>query len=137
MAKKYVQFASNTLKYESDSYIKGSDGLYIFQFGTGTNRDLRQELVNYHAKKNGLNELIKDSKPAKNIGESFWGVFKKPDGQSYEDFVDDVKNSRVGFIGNSPIIPTGRDYTQLDDNGNLLVATINSNLDNLKKFLSF
>lgn len=130
MANRDVQFASNTMKYESDSYIKGSNGLYVFQFGTGTNRDLRQELINYHAKKRGLEDLVKDSNPSKNIGECFWGVFKKPEGQSYEDFIDDVKHSRVGFIGNSPIIPTARDYTRLDMNGNLLVATINSKLDN-------
>ena len=129
MANNNIQFASNTLKYESDSYVKGSNGLYVFQFGTGTNRDLRQELVNYHAKKKGLTELVKDSNPNKNIGECFWGVFKKPDDQSYEDFIDDVKHSRVGFIGNSPIIPTGRNYTKVDLNGNLLVATVNSKLD--------
>lgn len=130
MANKSVQFASNTLKYESDSLVKGSNGLYIFQFGTGTNRDLRQELINYHAQKSGMTDLVKDSNPSKNIGECFWGVFKKPDDQSYEDFISDVKNARVGFIGNTPIIPTGRDYTRVDGNGNLLVATINSKLDN-------
>lgn len=130
MANKSVQFASNTLKYEKDSIVRGSNGLYVFQFGTGTNRDLRQELINYHAGKAGLTDLIKDSNPSKNIGECFWGVFKKPESQSYEDFIDDVKNSRIGFVGNTPIIPTGRDYTQVDSNGNLLVATINSKLDN-------
>ena len=130
MANNYVQFASNTLKYERDSVVRGSDGLYVFQFGTGTNRDLRQELINYHARKKGMTDLIKDSNPSKNIGECFWGIFKKPDDQSYEDFIDDVKNSRVGFIGNSPVIPTGRDYTRVDRNGNLLVATVNSKLDN-------
>ena len=130
MAKRDIQFQSSTLKYEEDSYIKGSNGLYYFQFSTGTNRDLRQDLINYLAKKNGLDHLVDNNIEHKNIGDSFWGIFKKPEGMTYDEFITKVKSSKIGFIGQSPIIPTGRDYTRLDQNGNLLIATINSNLDN-------
>lgn len=129
MAKnKYVQFASNTKKYEEDSFVKGSNGIYYFSFTTGTNRDLRQEFLDYIQKKLGGQPM--NSNEQKNIGESYFGFFKREDNETYEEFIEAIEEGKRGPIGQTYAIPTGRDYTQVDMNGNILVATINSNLEN-------
>ena len=125
-----MQFLNSTLKYEGDSYIQGSDGLYIFQFTTGTKLDLRQELINYHAKKYDLMDMVKgDDSKVSNISAFSWSIFKKPEDQSYEDFIEAIQNYKVGMIGNCPLIFTQRNYRQVDMNGNILAATFNSELN--------
>lgn len=131
MGKNNIQFQSDTKKYEEDCYVKGNFGfnsnLYIFPFTKGTNRDLRKEYADFLLAKYTGETIVPEKK---HKIDTFWGVFCKPENMEYAEFCEKVNSGEIGMIGNTPIIPTGNDLTKLDMNGNLLVKTINSNLDN-------
>lgn len=123
-----VQFQSNTKKHEEDCHVKGGwfdSSLYIFSFTKGTSRDWRKEYSDYL-----LSKFTGQSIPSQRHKiDTFWGVFSKPKDMDYEEFCRKVDDNEIGMIGNTPIIPTGNNLTKLDNNGNLLVKTINSQLD--------
>ena len=126
MAKtRFVQF--NTKNYENDCHVKGSN-LYIIPFARGTNRDWRKELSDYIIAKATGSEMPTPTQ--KNITDTYWGVFYKPEDMEYDEFCRLIDDGEIAMIGHAPIIPTGNDYTRTDINGNLLVKTINSKLDN-------
>lgn len=128
MGKNYIQFQSDTKKYEEDCRVKGSGShLYIFPFTKGTSRDWRKEYTDYLLSKYTGEKIIPDKRSKI---DTFWGVFYKPEDMDYNEFCRKVENGEIGMIGNTPIIPNGNDLTRLDLNGNLLVKTINSKLDN-------
>lgn len=122
----YIKFQSDTKLYEEDCHIKNSN-LYIFQFTKGTNRDWRKEYADYIIAKATGQDL--PNIDTKNIVEAFWGVFYKPEDMDYKEFCDKVNAGEIAMAGHTPIIPTGNDYTQVDRNGNLLVKTITSKLE--------
>lgn len=127
MAKKNnnIQFQSNTNKYEKDTRIHGSDVLYLMQTMSGTNRNLRDEYIDYLTFKS---TGVQPKQEEKNVGAYFWKVYKKPENMPYDEFVKAVNNGTIRELGNSPITILGRQANELDINGNYLCATINSNL---------
>lgn len=125
---KNVQFQSNSKKNEKDTYVKGSNGIYVFQFQNGSSVDLDAQFKDYIQYK--LTGKTNYNSNTRNIGEVSWGFFKKPDEMSYSDFVKEVDAGNMPMIGYTTCIPTGRDYTRVDSNGNILVASINSKLEN-------
>ena len=134
MAKEHIQFQSSTKKNLAESLIRGSDGIYYLPFSTGTNRDLRQELTDYALYK--ATGIQPSKAQQKNIGERVWGLYKRgvnsitKEPRTDEEFLEAIENHEIGPLGDSYLIPTGRDYTRVDQNGNILVASINSNLEN-------
>ncbi len=125
MAKtKFVQF--NTKKYEDDCHVIGSN-LYIIPFTRGTNRDWRKEYADYIIAKATGSDM--PTPTLKNITNTFWGVFYKPEDMEYEEFCNKIDAGEIAMIGHTPIIPTGNDYTRVDNNGNLLVKTLTSKLE--------
>ena len=134
MAKKDVQFQSNTKKDLERSFIKGSNGIYYFQFATGANRDFRKEYLDYCEYK--LTGAQPTSSKLSTIGECVWGLYKRGVNpltrapRTDEEFLRAIDNQEISPLGDTYIIPTGRDYTQVDQNGNILIASITSHLEN-------
>ena len=128
MANKNMQFISSTTK--DGFYIKGTDNLYVFQLTTGTAENPRQAFLNYLYEKNGMQERVSESTTKSTAGESFWAIIQKPEDMEFADFAEGVKNNEYPYIAGTPIIPTGLDYSQVDMNGNILLASINSHLEN-------
>lgn len=121
---RYVQL--NTKKYENDCRVAGSN-LYIIPFTRGTSRDLRKEYADYIIAKATGSEM--PTSRNKNIIDTYWGVFYKPEDMEYDEFCRKIEDGKIAMIGHTPIIPTGNDYTRTDNNGNLLVKTLTSKLE--------
>lgn len=134
MASKDVQFQSNTKKDLKGSLVKGSNEIYYLQFATGANRDFRKEYLDYCEYK--LTGVQPTTPKPSTIGECVWGLYKRGvnpithEPRSDEEFLKAIENQEIGPLGDTYIIPTGRDYTQVDQNGNILIASITSHLEN-------
>lgn len=108
--------------------VAGSNQIYYFQFTNGSSLNPREELFNY------INGKVNSNAPF-TINKYLWGLFKRPvkdNGHYYsdEEFIEAVEQNKLAPLGNTYILPNGRDYTQTDQNGNILVATSNSQLEN-------
>lgn len=134
MGLKSVQFQSNTKKDLDECYVKGSNGIYYFQFSTGTNRNLREELKDHLIYK--LTGQQPEVAKTSTIGEYVWGLYKRgidpytKAPRTDNEFLEAIENHEIAPLGDTFIIPTGRDYTQVDQNGNILVASVTSHLEN-------
>ena len=134
MASKDVQFQSNTKKDLKSSLVKGSNEIHYLQFATGANRDFRKEYLDYCTYK--LTGVQTNTPKPSTIGECVWGLYKRgvnpitKEPRTDEEFLKAIENQEIGPLGDTYIIPTGRDYTQVDQNGNILIASITSHLEN-------
>lgn len=120
-----IQYRGNSNKKELDTYVRGSNGLYIFQFLTGASHNPRESWINtLIARANGTTPV----ENGRTIGAYLWNVYKKDENMSYEDFVKGVNKNEIAPLTKTAIYIPGKTPNEVDMNGNLLVATSNSEL---------
>lgn len=128
MAKEYIDFNSNTKKVPHQ--IKGTD-LYYFQVQVGVEQNGYDRFMDYLSRKiqaeYGEEEV--SGRQSRKLRENAWIIYKKEnEKQSYEDFVEDINAGRIHKIGDLLFTPVNQNM-ELDTNGNLLLKTLGSDLD--------
>lgn len=124
MAKsKYVEFVFNT-KGEPHQ-ISGTD-LYYFQEQVGVHKNGYDAFKDHILKKLGSEPT---EERHRKLRENAWVIYKKNDNESYEDFVADIKAGNRHKVGDLILTPYNQNL-QADKNGNIIVKTLGSDLEN-------
>ena len=120
-----VQYRGNSNKKEYDTYVRGSNGLHIFQFMTGASHNPRESWINTLIARSNGTDIPKNGRT---IGAYLWNIYKKDEDMPYSDFVKAVNDCKIAPLTKAPVYIPNRAPNITDCNGNLLVATVNSEL---------
>lgn len=129
MARENIDFNSNTKKVPHQ--IAGTN-LYYFQVQVGVEQNGYDRFMDYLNKKikaeYGEEEQIANRQSRK-LRENAWVIYKKENtSQSYDQFVTDINSGKIQKVGDLLFSPVNQNM-MLDDNGNILLKTFGSDLE--------